>query len=392
IALQTVECAAPADVDTVLIGRDDDFADSLSSGYLQQDAPLLLVPGGGPIPPDVIATLERLSPSQIIIMGGDSAISPAVEQALIDLGIAVVRREGGTRIETAIDVASTDASDATTAIIARAFPGVDPTQGFADAIAAGGMAADLGYPVLLTDTAQLSLNTATYLRDSTITDVFIMGGTAAVSALTESQIAEIIPGIVTRVAGDSRFGTSVEIAKERGSQSAADVAQLIMVEGQGGFAWAGGLTAAYQAAQDDAPIVLLNGGEVPPETAAYLTPNAGFAVDTDDVIDGALTCAGISDGCLEARRLLGLDGTTVTFDPPTLTPAVLDQQIEVSFADQPPASAEVVYDGSCLIAPTSDPEAVIIRGDAGGPPLPCLVTVTITYDSGVVQTSVAAYE
>lgn len=392
IASMLLSCIPLSQVDTVLIGRDDDFADSLSSGFLQSQSPLLLVPGDGPIPPEVVAQLQQLAPRQVLILGGVDAVGPAIETELAALGIEVIRRAGPTRIETAIDVAATDAADATTAIIARAFPsGADPSQAFADAIAAGGMAADLGYPVLLTDPASLSSNTATYLQGSQITDVLIMGGTAAVSELTEAQIAEIVPGTVTRVAGDSRAGTAIEVAKARGSDSAADVTDLIVVEGQTEFAWAGGLTAAFLAAATDAPIVLLANGEIPPETAAYLQqqPSAApaFAVEPGE---GTVVCAAASAGCFEARRLLGLDDATVTFDPPSLTPADLGTAVEVDIPDLPDG-AEVTYGGSCLLTTTDDPAEVVIRDDAGGPPLPCLVVVTITYPSGVIQTVTAAY-
>lgn len=388
VASLLVTCSPPSAVDTVLIGRDDDFADSLASGFLQAQSPLLLVPGAGPIPADVVARLQQLAPRQVVILGGVDAVSPAVEQELMALGIAVVRRAGPTRIETAIEVAATDATDATTAIVARAFPVTDdPTQAFADAIAAGGMAADLGYPVLLTDPAGLSDATASYLSGSQITDVLVMGGTAAVSDLAAAQIAEIVPGTVTRVAGDSRAGTAIEVAKERGIESAADATDLIVVEGQTAFAWAGGLASAYLSAATGAPIVLLTDGEVPPETAAFLTPGATFAAQPGVQ---SVVCAAAGAGCLQARRVLGLDDATVTFDPPSLTPAVLGAPVAVAIPDLP-EGASATYGGSCLLTTTDDDAEVVIRDDMGGPPLPCLVVVTITHPSGVVQTVTAAY-
>lgn len=390
IALGSLDCAAPAELDQIVLGRDDDFADSLSSGILQADSPLLLIPGDGPVPQEVLDALEDLGVSRVVIMGGPAAIGEQVEDELAGMGITVERREGPTRIETALDVAATDAADATTAIVARAFAGgADPSQAFADAIAAGGMAADRRYPVLLTDSAGLSQSTADYLAGSQITDVLIMGGTAAVSDAVQAELQAIVPGTVTRVAGDSRFGTSVEVAKARGIDSAADAAQILLVEGQDDEAWAGGLTAAFAAARDDAPIVLLNGDQVPAETAAFLTgePDTGaaFAVEVgEDVV----TCAAVAEGCVEARRLLGLEGRPVLFDPPSLSPVAAGDAIALTFPEGVPSAGDTVFGGTCLAAATRDLARVVISADA---PLPCTVTVTITYPTGEVQRSTAAY-
>jgi putative cell wall-binding protein len=392
VALGALSCAAPQAVDRVLIGRDDDFADALSSGVMQADSPLLLVPGDGPVTDEVLFALAGLGTDEVVILGGVAAVGTAVESQLAAMGLTVERRQGPTRIETAVDVASTDAPAATTAIVARAFGGdIDASQAFADAIAAGAMAADLGYPVLLTDTDELSTGTADYLGDSPITDVLIMGGTTAVSDAVEQQLQAIVPGEVTRVASDSRFGTSVEVAKARGIDSAAEVAQVILVEGQADDAWAGGLTAAFAAARDDSPILLLNGAQVPAETAAFLTGAQAATSTTFAVALGqdVITCAGQAAGCAAARRLLGFDGTTVALDPPSQSTVQPGDLIAVTFGDGAPTDAEVVVGGSCLAVPTTDLADVVIRADAQ---LPCLVTVTVTFPSGAVQRVTAIYQ
>ena len=53
IAVRLSEVTPPAGVTTVLIGRDDDVADSVASGVLQAHSPLLLVPRAGPVPQGV---------------------------------------------------------------------------------------------------------------------------------------------------------------------------------------------------------------------------------------------------------------------------------------------------------------------------------------------------
>ncbi len=393
LALGMFECVEPDDVDTVLLGRDDDFADSMASGFLQGEAPMLLVPSSGPLPADVRQRLIDLAPSQVIIVGGTEAIGQDVEDEIRALGIDVVRRSGPTRLETAVDIAATDATGATTAIIARAFPGadgLDPTTAFADSIAAGGMAAELGYPVLLTESDHLSTPTASFLSTSTITDVLVMGGTAAVSDQVVTELQAIVPGTVERVAGDDRFGTAVEVAEKLGATSAADVANLIMVEGQDENAWAAGFTAAYASAQQDAPIVLLNGDDVPPATEAFLSPNdPTFAVDTSPTAGAQpLTCAAQDAACFTARALLGLSGTRVTFDPAPLSDVDDGDVIGIDADPALPPDAELTAAGSCLKDPVADLDDIVIRDDA---PQPCTVTLTISYPDGVVQTASTVY-
>lgn len=386
------DCAAAAAADTLLIARDDNFADALASGVLQGHAPLMLVPSNGPLPDDVARRLADTDPTRVVILGGEQAVGADVEQQVSALGIEVTRRQGPTRLETAVEVARTDAPEATTAIIARAFPSPDagdPTQAFADAIAAGGMAAEMGYPVLLTQTEALSPATADYLAESSISDVLVMGGTAAVSEDVVAQLRDMVPGTVERIAAPSRFGTAVEVAGTLGYFDADGASGLVVVEGQAANAWAGGFSAAHPSAADDAPIVLVNGDQVPPETAEFLS-GGGFAVSTTPAPgERVLTCAALDAGCFAARRLLGLDGVEVAFAPEGFSPAVPGHAVDITLSDALPEGTEAVVDGTCLRDPVSDLSAVVLRTDL--PPLPCTVTLTLRYPSGVVQRSSVAY-
>ena len=305
--------------DTVLIGRDDDFADALASGVMQSRSPLLLVPSAGPLPETVVEEVQRLGSTRAVILGGEAAVQPAVDQELQDLGLAVERRAGGSRFETAIDIARNDASEADTVILARAFPApgaTDLTQGFADSIAAGGMSAEFGWPVLLTQTDTLAEPTRAYLAEAGITQVEIMGGTAAISAAVEQQIRDM--GITTeRLAGNSRAETALAVADKLGAPTAADADHVVLVQGQAPDAWAGGFAAAAHAALLDAPIVLATGDTLPPATLDWLRDGAtdpGYAVVPDDG-SPVLTCVVVPSLCEEARVTLGLPPDSPTGGP-----------------------------------------------------------------------------
>ena len=334
--------------ETVLIGRDDDFADALASGVMQSRSPLLLVPSAGPLPDAVVEEVQRLGSTRAVILGGEAAVQPAVDQELQDLGLAVERRAGGSRFETAIDIARNDAAGADTVILARAFPApgaTDLTQGFADSIAAGGMSAEFGWPVLLTQTDTLSEPTRAYLQDAGIRQVEIMGGTAAISAAVEQQIRDM--GISTeRLAGNSRAETALAVADKLGAPTAAEADHVVLVQGQAPDAWAGGFAAAAHAALLDAPIVLATGDSLPPATLDWLRDGAtdpGYAVVPDDG-SPVLTCVVVPSLCEEARVTLGLPPDSPTGGPLELlsidadgiatgghTPAISDDGTVVAF-------------------------------------------------------------
>ena len=204
----------------VLLGREDNFADSLTSGGLQGllDAPLLLT-ATGELDERVEAELARLGAERVWIMGGTNAVSQAVEDALVALGYEVTRIAGTTRLETAVEAAEAliddEGFDPTTAIVARAYGAegsTDPTQAFADSLAAGGAAAREAIPILLSETGQLSATTAAFFEaHPEITTVYVVGGIAALSQQVEDDLIAL--GLeVIRLAGATRFDTASAVA------------------------------------------------------------------------------------------------------------------------------------------------------------------------------------
>ncbi|WP_370327943.1 cell wall-binding repeat-containing protein [Euzebya sp.] len=392
IAVRLSEETPFSAVDTVVIGRDDTFADSLASGVLQSESPLLLVPSAGPLPPRVRDELARLAPTRVILLGGEAALQPAVADELTQLGYTVERRAGESRVATATPIAATDAPQATTAILARAFPSegaTDPTQGFADALAAGGMSAENGWPVLLTQTDVLSAPTRAYLEQAGITQVEIMGGTAAISDAVEAELEAM--GITTeRLAGASRADTAIAVAEKRGADSAADAAHVVLVQGQTADAWAGGFAAAAHSALLDAPIVLAAESELPPETAAWLADgvtggSATFAVDPSD--GPVLTCVTVPSLCEEARVTLGLPPSgPVTFSPAPGTTVDAGQPIRATFTTP---VGRVRYGGTCVteegVTPRDAGTTMLLAVDAGVPAGACTFELVLTPSGGAEQ-------
>lgn len=270
----------------VVLGRSDSFPDSLASGMLQGKlaAPLLLTPGNV-LDPRVRVELTRLEAKTIHILGGESAISPTVEQALVAQGYTVKRYAGSSRVGTALAVAKehTDFNEGAEreAVLARAFG--DGSSGFADALGAGALSAQWALPMLLTPSNSLDDSVAKFLRDEEIERVHLAGGTAALSAAVEAQLEAM--GIEpVRIAGPDRAATAVAMNGPR-RIDAPDVTTVILTEGYADAAWASGFAAAFPAVRpyrnadgstpqgvgpEWKPVVLAQGSGLPAATTTFL--------------------------------------------------------------------------------------------------------------------------
>lgn len=275
--------------ESVVLGRADAFADSLASGLLQGvlHAPLLLT-APDELDERVLVEIDRLEVQTVHILGGSSAISPAIEQQLETEGYIVRRYAGSDRIQTALAASKAHASfyegEERHAVLARAFG--DGSAGFADALGAGALAAHRGLPLLLTPSDSLHPDVKAYLEQQRIDVVYLAGGTAALSTAVEQQLTAM--GIkAQRVRGDGRAGTAVAMNDVR---NVGDGDAVILTDGFADDAWAAGFGAALSAVmfsewECDSPeplpgcgmggpdwkaVLLSNGDALPEATVAYL--------------------------------------------------------------------------------------------------------------------------
>jgi len=118
---------------------------------------------------------------------------------------ALERLAGDDRIETAADTAiASFPGGATEAVIARA-------DAFPDALAGNYLAGAVGAPILLANTDDVPEHTMVALDELAVTEVTLLGGSAALSDAVETELTEA--GItVTRTAGGDRYKTAAEIA------------------------------------------------------------------------------------------------------------------------------------------------------------------------------------
>lgn len=290
-------------VSTVLIAREDNFADSLASAGGQAlaaagglDAPLLLVPSGVEIPEATMAEIDRVTggaPATAIVLGGTAAVPETAEQQLRTAGYTVERVAGAGRHATAVLAARRFfPAGADTVVLARAYGTADPasTAGFADSIAAGAYAAENGHPVLLTNTEQGDEGTLDYLRETGPDRIVVAGGVAAVSEAAAQQALaaaqEANPAAtLQRVAGPDRAATAVAFAELRGHAAAGDAPGAVVLDGFDTDAWIPGFVLARYSARTGSPI-LLGGADGPSDATRQYLAAAPADGDRFDLVCG----------------------------------------------------------------------------------------------------------
>ena len=84
-------------------------------------------------------------------------------------------------------------------------------QVFPDALSVGTFASREGYPILLVKKDSVPSQIQNAMKDLDINKTYIAGGTNTISKSTEANI----PNVVERMAGSTRYETSVAIAKSK---------------------------------------------------------------------------------------------------------------------------------------------------------------------------------
>lgn len=180
----------------VVLARSDTFPDALAGGPLaaKVGGPLLLTSSAA-LDASVLTEIKRVAPAgaTVYILGGTSAIKPAVDASLTAAGYAPKRISGSDRFATAVAIADA-MGDPTTIFEATGL-------NFPDALAGGPAAISTGGVILLTNGSAQAAATAAYLTAHSGGTHYALGGPAA----TADPDA-------TPLAGDDRYWTAATVA------------------------------------------------------------------------------------------------------------------------------------------------------------------------------------
>lgn len=242
IARETVKIKS---TDTMILATGEDFSDALVANSLAgiYDAPILLTEKDVLDPAVKTFLSENDSIKNIIIIGGNLAISDTVEAELSDY--EVNRISGPTRYDTAVEVFKIVLEKNPSAVDETLF--VNATR-YPDAISVGPLAAKNGNPILLVRHKEIPASVAALLEDQKMDKAIAIGGESVIS----KEVLESLGAM--RVAGSTRSLTSIAVAKRYFPE-----AEFAFVARENHYADA--LVTGRLAALKDAPILLVDGEE-----------------------------------------------------------------------------------------------------------------------------------
>ncbi len=274
--------------DSVVIANGTRLADALAAVPLafQANAPILLTKNNF-IPQDTWNELIRVLPKgkKVYLAGGTAVIDAQQEKFYNDNGFSASRIAGATREVTSVKL--TEKLDA--------LRGTAPTSVYIansrtliDALTVGSPAAFQGRGILLTEPGDLTQNLRDYFNNNlaTISEVTLMGGTAAIPA-SVAQLFTDAGYVVKRADGIDRYHTARIVADWFTGGTPASPAGIALVSNDG---QADALPAAVHAAAQFYPIVLVR-----KDVSDFECLNtADFLQDNHAAIEGGYAYGGTS--------------------------------------------------------------------------------------------------
>ncbi|MBW3576703.1 MAG: cell wall-binding repeat-containing protein [Actinobacteria bacterium] len=303
----------------VLLATASDYPDAIAGAALaaRRQGPVLLTPPDH-VPVPVWEALRSLGTTDVTILGGGKAVTPAVEQHLRAAGYAVQRASGPTRYHTAAVVAGQVNAGGDVPLVAVAVGSrADGRDAWPDALSAASLAGlNSPAPTLLAADDHLPDATRDALQQLAPDRVMVLGGPGAVSDAVVQQIAGMdIP--VERAAGSDRFATSVRVAQAAldggGGAGTLDGQQVVFASGEN---FPDALGAGALAARRSAPLVLVPGGQLADGVDAFLRSD-GTDFEGGVLVGGPVAVSGFVHQELEAA----LAGAPRPTPPPPPPPA-----------------------------------------------------------------------
>jgi putative cell wall-binding protein len=269
-AIQASRAVFPDGAPAVLLTRGDIYPDALTGSVLAATV-------GGPIllndrdqlRDEVAAEINRLGATTAYVLGGPVSQSEDIESELTSgtSVTTVVRVGGANRFETASlikDEVEELTGDPSGAVYVTEGDDPDPARGWPDAVSIGALAAHQVRPILLVTTDVLPAATSAALQG--VPAATIVGGPFSVSDAVKSSI-DAVAGTVDRLAGDTRYGTSLAVA-DASKAAGLDPAKLWLASG-----------AKFPDALVIGPLVAIDGGVmmlVAPDDLGNSPPTKAF--------------------------------------------------------------------------------------------------------------------
>lgn len=209
-AAKISQAVFPKTAPTVLLTSGKTYPDGLSAGSTatRLGAPILLTEREK-LPAATITELQRLTPEQVLILGGNGAISSKIESELAKvLPDARLRRvEGQDRYETSAKLVHDFWPESTQSVMLTT--GAD----YPDALVGSAAAAKMEMPLLLTNPLAMGAKTAEALQGISPQNIYLVG--SALEGTVRDQLEYAFPeASIVSVGGKNRFETAFGVAKQ----------------------------------------------------------------------------------------------------------------------------------------------------------------------------------
>lgn len=192
--------------DNIIVADGTNYPDALAGNYLAKtkNAPLILVNHNAEsekmIKDYIDANLAKKG--TVYILGGTGAVASSFEKSLKDFDVK--RLGGSSRYDTNIEILKEASVNEEDLLVCTG-------EDFADSLSASAA----GKPILLTAKSGINNTQKKYLDTLKTKDIYLIGGTGVISEKISEQMKSYDQDkTVDRVAGDTRYLTSVAVAKK----------------------------------------------------------------------------------------------------------------------------------------------------------------------------------
>ena len=271
---------------TVVLVNGNAVADGIAATPLaaSENASILLANTNN-LPKETANRMKEIAPQKVIIVGGENAVSKALEAKIAnDYAVEVQRIAGKDRYATSFEIAKKlveSGAEINTAYIVAG-------TGEADALSVASKAGADKQPIILTGKDSIAPEMYAWLKEQNLEDAYFIGGNKVISDNVINSVNEITTNDVTanRIAGNNREETNAKVIEKLytgGFSNVYAAKSNVLVDA---------LSAGPMAAQRNCPVVLVNTNGL---TDAQKNVFSGKYADHVYQIGGGVSFKGMSE-------------------------------------------------------------------------------------------------
>lgn len=271
---------------TVVLVNGNAVADGIAATPLaaSENASILLANTNN-LPSETANRMKEIAPQKVIIVGGENAVSKALEAKIAnDYAVEVQRIAGKDRYATSFEIAKKlveSGAEINTAYIVAG-------TGEADALSVASKAGADKQPIILTGKDSIAPEMYAWLKEQNLEDAYFIGGNKVISDNVINSVNEITTNDVTanRIAGNNREETNAKVIEKLYTDGFSNVYAAksnVLVDA---------LSAGPMAAQRNCPVVLVNTNGL---TDAQKNVLSGKYADHVYQIGGGVSFKGMSE-------------------------------------------------------------------------------------------------